>query len=731
MWHLPADGVYFFDMPTAKRNPNDYQALADSVPPATEIVTIEYTLGLLISAFTQGIGQLQGDVQGPRGLARTIGADVAVCHRVLAALKAHGALSERVSKWPGAAGVSLMAEQVGRCLKHPQQHSDVEQLAAAAEKYAKLIRDHGGTHSKLVRFVRRLEEQFGTGRHESTQVYDAARREIMRGAADLSGHATDFAPYISVVRPIPGNTEYIEGCGAHGAIGKRCHVPDVCIATTQELQRSEEHVKHQYTTKWSPLIETPGVLGALLPEFSSKPLPLMYKKEAGNKVHHVIDASAVALGTPLDFVFASKWSPDFNPQYSDEPVWTSGLRVRSAIKRMTMDVYVHRSMLSDKAPSIGAYFYFPRQEKDPRSLWQDRLPCSPKIELLTSLASARNSSWARHAELTGLLFHVMGWDINEFVGYRFEESAPIWGADYCMVFDVEKHTHKPRAQVQLPVATAPESAPSVHTQRKVDTRESLYLGMTDLKGVSAETSLLTFLRHPSLTNPARADSLMINGAAGVRRLQTTAMIQFNGLLNSSPAWRKAVPRVSPDEQAAVLREFCRPADLPIQAEVEGDGIKYTIAIENGRDPTPHDFFYCELYSRQTQSLDGKSHTCPRWSYATVEMPSERLVFDMLVHRDILIDAEPRIETYDTSITGVVNPSLPTAQRAMMNIRVQPVRIGMSAGVPACPGVPRYLEMLRTCCERMSWNLDDFHGYRCEVEYPVFGSQVCMVFDRGG
>ena len=43
-------------------------------------------------------------------------------------------------------------------------------------------------------------------------------------------------------------------------------------------------------------------------------------------------------------------------------------------------------------------------------------------------------------------------------------------------------------------------------------------------------------------------------------------------------------------------------------------------------------------------------------------------------------------------------------------------------------VPRYVEMVSEDCERMEWNRGAFRCFRCQIEYPIFGSQVSQAFD---
>ena len=58
--------------------------------------------------------------------------------------------------------------------------------------------------------------------------------------------------------------------------------------------------------------------------------------------------------------------------------------------------------------------------------------------------------------------------------------------------------------------------------------------------------------------------------------------------------------------------------------------------------------------------------------------------------------------------------------------IQHLGVGTSAAREA--GVPRYVQMLRHVFTSMGWDESSFRGYRCSIDYPVYGSQVSMAFD---
>ena len=57
--------------------------------------------------------------------------------------------------------------------------------------------------------------------------------------------------------------------------------------------------------------------------------------------------------------------------------------------------------------------------------------------------------------------------------------------------------------------------------------------------------------------------------------------------------------------------------------------------------------------------------------------------------------------------------------------IQPLGVGL--GNCRSAEVPWYPELLQTVCGKLGWDAGGFRGYRCRIEYPIYGSQVVMAF----
>ena len=78
---------------------------------------------------------------------------------------------------------------------------------------------------------------------------------------------------------------------------------------------------------------------------------------------------------------------------------------------------------------------------------------------------------------------------------------------------------------------------------------------------------------------------------------------------------------------------------------------------------------------------------------------------------------------------MANPN--DASRDMNKLDIREYIGFLGWGVSQCrlAEVQRYVEMLRFACAKLGFPPEEFRCYRCRIDYPVYGSQVSMVFKR--
>lgn len=113
---------------------------------------------------------------------------------------------------------------------------------------------------------------------------------------------------------------------------------------------------------------------------------------------------------------------------------------------------------------------------------------------------------------------------------------------------------------------------------------------------------------------------------------------------------------------------------------------------------------------------------------SIRFPARRMVFDVFLHRSM---ARQCIASLDLHATP---PDVAGRQAERWLTRLpRPPRLTMlgddvsSAGTSA---YPRYVELLDTMLGRLRWPAEEFVGFRCEVDFPMWNGVYIMSFDFG-
>lgn len=175
---------------------------------------------------------------------------------------------------------------------------------------------------------------------------------------------------------------------------------------------------------------------------------------------------------------------------------------------------------------------------------------------------------------------------------------------------------------------------------------------------------------------------------------------------------------SPDLRGAQVVEG--PGASPLLLEIpEGVGLKNAVTVTTGStslgDPSP--------FATETPEL----HCTPQ-----VRLPVELMLVDMLIHQS----AFPIRQPFPTRVGVIGNESReifawkPDLRKRMetLAVRERCTHLGLGVELLGTPDLPRHVDMLTSVCEAMSWNPNEFHVYRCRVEYPILRTSLRVEFD---
>ncbi len=262
-------------------------------------------------------------------------------------------------------------------------------------------------------------------------------------------------------------------------------------------------------------------------------------------------------------------------------------------------------------------------------------------------------------------------------------------------------------------------------------RQIAFKAMSNIKGITAGAEIAVTFIHPSRDGGDWVDRAGITGLCGLRRLRPgTPMVVMHGHSIAPPpgAQRTSLlgEPIDPAHGPALIREFTSRPSPKFDVQVEGDYFFYVLRGDGVGLHSKVDMFFGDV-TRKRYPACREVSAQPATPGAVVDIPVRALIVDVLVHEDVWPGVEPDLRMYDTSGRGVANPMDPF--REMDRIDVQESVQGMGTNVSRfrTKEFAQYVDMVRFVCKKLGWDTDRFRGYRCRLTYPVYGTEVSMVF----
>jgi hypothetical protein len=109
-------------------------------------------------------------------------------------------------------------------------------------------------------------------------------------------------------------------------------------------------------------------------------------------------------------------------------------------------------------------------------------------------------------------------------------------------------------------------------------------------------------------------------------------------------------------------------------------------------------------------------------------PARRLLFDVYLHRSLARACIPALSLHLFPPDMLGPPSERWLTRHPRGPRL--AVLGSDLENSATPAYPRYAELMRSVFRTLEWPEEEFVGYRCETEYPLWNAVYIMTFDFG-
>ncbi len=274
----------------------------------------------------------------------------------------------------------------------------------------------------------------------------------------------------------------------------------------------------------------------------------------------------------------------------------------------------------------------------------------------------------------------------------------------------------------------PESGDHLEYSRKLAFR-----GNSGLLGIQAKSRLMSVMMAPNAEDPDRIDIAIVRGYVGLRRLRTDArwpIFQMRGWgneegMSAHDRWKPLEPSASGAEATPIMTRFSSVGESDLEVQRTPKGLNFLLAPGPIGNRGAVDCFVGD-HARSVASRYRTAKDATGEFGATISAPTERLIFDLLVHESLDFVLRPEVRAF----MGIFMESSEEASADTLLPLSVPKVVSLLPGRPpvvATPDVPQYSAIVQSVNDRMGWKSDAFRGCRLSLSHPPLGSTILLRF----
>ncbi len=275
-------------------------------------------------------------------------------------------------------------------------------------------------------------------------------------------------------------------------------------------------------------------------------------------------------------------------------------------------------------------------------------------------------------------------------------------------------------------AWVPEARREFELRRK----QSAFRAMSQLKGAQAQVYAEAAIFWPS-TDGEHIDIVWIKSVFGLQRLRPGMRVKFTSHRKvedgaGRQTYTLAGERVD-SMDSATLEAYCSTPAPKLDVHHAGEVMHYMLEPGGFGAQSAIDLVTCEVNRGEIPRYIPSSRNRKAWASSDINIPSRRMQFDVLVHRDLYAGAYPDLRIYDTCINGQADINDPTRDVDQLDLLETIENLGTGLNRFGSSHVPRYRPMLTEVCQTLGFDPELLRGYRVSSDYPIYGSQTAMIF----
>jgi hypothetical protein len=254
-------------------------------------------------------------------------------------------------------------------------------------------------------------------------------------------------------------------------------------------------------------------------------------------------------------------------------------------------------------------------------------------------------------------------------------------------------------------------------------RRSLYRGLSATWGVQARLQLCVNVIAPG-NDSDWVDVAWLSGLLDLRRLRrdTRWGIASVGKFadDGSPLPIGTIqaldPRFDGEDTAPLLGDFCsKPLPEVKCAPPSGGIVRYELVSGPVGKLAAVSCIIGLLGRGLVRRTSAENYTCGEHG-ARLYTPTELLIHDLFVHRDLSYAMSPELAVY-IQLPGGPNYPGCASDQGLLPVGDPVVALGGQPPDVLTPEFPRYSKMIHYVFERAGWDMHDFSGFRVKLRYP--------------
>ena len=279
-------------------------------------------------------------------------------------------------------------------------------------------------------------------------------------------------------------------------------------------------------------------------------------------------------------------------------------------------------------------------------------------------------------------------------------------------------------------AWVPEARREFELRRK----QAAFRAMSQLKGAQVDVYAETAILYPSECGE-QIDIIWIKAVIGLHRLRPGVQVKFTSRRQVEHHEQRTTCTLAGEPiegvSSTVLDTYSSLPTPELEIQKAGETIHYLLRDGSFGVSSSINLVTCDVNRAEIPRYMSKERNRKAWAASEISIPSRRGHFDMLVHQDLYNQSFPELRIYDTTINGQADVNDPGRDVDQFDLLESIENLGVGINRFGSSHVPNYRQMIDEVCTRLGYQTDALRGYRCITDYPIYGSQIAMVFSTQG